>query len=101
MLEDVQTPILLTQTHLQNRLPINQEIVVNLDTDAEIIAQYPADNLPSEVTPENLAYIIYTSGSTGTPKGTEVPHRSFMGFMFGVDYNEDDTHIVSSMRTHT
>jgi len=86
MLEDVQTPILLTQTHLQNRLPINQEIVVNLDTDAEIIAQYPADNLPSEVTPENLAYIIYTSGSTGTPKGTEVPHRSFMGFMFGVDY---------------
>ncbi|OBQ12654.1 amino acid adenylation domain-containing protein [Anabaena sp. AL09] len=86
MLEDVQTSILLTQTHLQNRLPINQQTVVNLDTDAEIIAQYPADNLPSEVTPENLAYIIYTSGSTGTPKGTEVPHRSFIGFMFGVDY---------------
>ena len=90
MLEDVQTSILLTQTHLQNRLPINQEIVVNLDTDWEIIAQYPADNLPSEVTPENLAYIIYTSGSTGTPKGTEVPHRSFMGFMFGVDYIQLD-----------
>ncbi|MFM7372079.1 MAG: AMP-binding protein, partial [Sphaerospermopsis kisseleviana] len=52
----------------------------------EIIAQYSADNLPCEVTPDNLAYIIYTSGSTGTPKGTEVPHRSFIGFMFGVDY---------------
>ncbi|MDB9319491.1 non-ribosomal peptide synthetase [Nodularia spumigena] len=86
MLEDVQTPILLTQTHLQNKLPLNNQIVVNLDTDEEKIAQYPADNLPCEVTPENLAYIIYTSGSTGTPKGTEVPHRSFMGFMFGVDY---------------
>lgn len=86
MLEDVQTPILLTQTHLQNRLPLNNQIVVNLDTDWEIIAQYSADNLPCEVTPENLAYIIYTSGSTGTPKGTEVPHRSFIGFMFGVDY---------------
>jgi amino acid adenylation domain-containing protein len=86
MLEDVQTPILLTQTHLQNSLPLNQQIVVNLDTDWEIIAQYPEDNLPCEVTPENLAYIIYTSGSTGTPKGTEVPHRSFIGFMFGVDY---------------
>ncbi len=90
MLEDVQTPILLTQTHLQNnlqnRLPLNQPTVVNLDTDWEIIAQYSADNLPCEVTPENLAYIIYTSGSTGTPKGTEVPHRSFIGFMFGVDY---------------
>lgn len=86
MLEDVQTPILLTQTHLQNRLPRNQQMVVNLDTDGEIIAQYSTDNLPCEVTPENLAYIIYTSGSTGTPKGTEVPHRSFIGFMFGVDY---------------
>ncbi|MBD2131004.1 amino acid adenylation domain-containing protein [Sphaerospermopsis sp. FACHB-1094] len=86
MLEDVQTPILLTQTHLQNRLPRNQQTVVNLDTDGEIIAQYSADNLPCEVTPDNLAYIIYTSGSTGTPKGTEVPHRSFIGFMFGVDY---------------
>ncbi|MBE9057067.1 non-ribosomal peptide synthetase [Sphaerospermopsis sp. LEGE 08334] len=94
MLEDVTTPILLTQTHLQNnlqnRLPLNQQTVVNVDTDGEIIAQYPADNLPCEVTPENLAYIIYTSGSTGTPKGTEVPHRSFIGFMFGVDYIQLD-----------
>jgi amino acid adenylation domain-containing protein len=86
MLEDVQAPILLTQTNLQNRLPLNNQTVVNLDSDWETISQYQEDNLPSEVNPENLAYIIYTSGSTGTPKGTEVPHRSILGFMFGVDY---------------
>ena len=86
MMEDVQTPILLTQTHLQNRLPIHNQTVVNLDSNWEIIAQYKEDNLLSEVNPENLAYIIYTSGSTGTPKGTEVPHCSIIGFMFGVDY---------------
>lgn len=86
MLEDVQAPVLLTQTHLQNKLPINNQTVLNLDSDWEIIAQQRQDNLPSEVTPENLAYIIYTSGSTGTPKGTEVPHRSLIGVMFGVDY---------------
>ncbi len=95
MLADVQAPILLTQTHLcvdtewlvvRHRLPIQNQTVVNLDSDWDIIAQYKADNLLSEVNPENLAYIIYTSGSTGTPKGTEVPHRSFIGFMFGVDY---------------
>ncbi len=86
MLEDVQTPILLTQTNLKNTLPLNNQTVVNLDSDWEIIAQYKQDNLPSEVNPENLAYIIYTSGSTGTPKGTEVAHRSIIGFMFGVDY---------------
>ncbi|MBG1264988.1 non-ribosomal peptide synthetase [Nostoc sp. WHI] len=86
MVEDVQTSILLTQNHFQDRLPLNNQTVVNLDSDWEIIAQYKEDNLLSEVNPENLAYIIYTSGTTGTPKGTEVPHRSIIGFMFGVDY---------------
>ncbi|MBN3897944.1 MAG: amino acid adenylation domain-containing protein [Nostoc sp. NOS(2021)] len=94
MLEDVQTTILLTHNHLcdglrptvGHRLAIHNQTVVNLDSDWEIIAQHSEDNLHSEVNPENLAYIIYTSGSTGTPKGTEVPHRSIIGFMFGVDY---------------
>ncbi|QDL09669.1 non-ribosomal peptide synthetase [Brasilonema octagenarum UFV-E1] len=87
MLKDVQASILLTQTHLcEQLLPIHNQTVVNLDSDWEIIAQYKEDNLSNEVNPENLAYIIYTSGSTGTPKGTEVPHRSILGFMFGVDY---------------
>ncbi|BAZ09547.1 amino acid adenylation domain-containing protein [Calothrix sp. NIES-4071] len=86
MLEDVQAPILLTQTHLCEELTIQNQTVVNLDLDWGIIAQYKEDNLHSEVNPENLAYIICTSGSTGIPKGTEVPHRAIIGFMFGVDY---------------
>ncbi len=90
MLADVQTPILLTQTHLCDQLPIQNQTVVNLDSNWEMIAQYGEDNLLSEVNPENLAYIIYTSGSTGTPKGTEVPLRSLIGFMFGVDYIQLD-----------
>jgi surfactin family lipopeptide synthetase C len=94
MLGDVQSPILLTQSHLCDRLPIQNQTVVNLDSDWEIISQYKEDNLPSEVNPENLAYIIYTSGSTGTPKGTEVPHRSFIGFMFGVDYIHFDANLI-------
>lgn len=93
MLADAQTTILLTQSHLQATLPLDQMdlVIVNLDTDWGAScnadrAQFPTSNLPCDGTPENLAYIIYTSGSTGTPKGSEVPHRSFMGFMFGVDY---------------
>ncbi|MBN3884455.1 MAG: amino acid adenylation domain-containing protein [Nostoc sp.] len=86
MMEDVQTTILLTHNHLCDRLPVHNQIVVNLHSDWEIITQHSEDNLLSEVNPENLAYIIYTSGSTGTPKGTEVTHRSIIGFMFGVDY---------------
>ncbi|MEH2104793.1 non-ribosomal peptide synthetase [Nostoc sp.] len=86
MMEDVQTTILLTHNHLCDNLPIHNQIVVNIDSDWEIITQHKEDNLLSEVSLENLAYIIYTSGSTGTPKGTEVTHRSIIGFMFGVDY---------------
>ncbi|MGA9378561.1 MAG: condensation domain-containing protein, partial [Phormidium sp.] len=62
MMEDAQISILLTQSHLQDRLPINNQTVVKLDSDWEIIAQETQDNLLTEVNPENLAYIIYTSG---------------------------------------
>ncbi|MFB2837782.1 non-ribosomal peptide synthetase [Floridanema evergladense] len=90
MMEDAQITILLTQNHLQDRLPINDKTVIKLDSDWEIIAQQTQDNLLTEVNPENLAYIIYTSGTTGNPKGSEVPHRSFIGFMFGVNYIQLD-----------
>ncbi|MEM7727210.1 MAG: amino acid adenylation domain-containing protein, partial [Cyanobacteria bacterium P01_A01_bin.45] len=97
MIEDVQCPILITQDHLANRLPVNNnQLLINIDSQWESIAQYSLENLTSEnlasenlatkVTRNNLAYIIYTSGSTGTPKGTEVLHRNVIGFMFGVDY---------------
>lgn len=87
MLEDVKCPILLTQTHLSNQLPVDDiKQVINIESEWENISQYSSDNLLTQVTPDNLAYIIYTSGSTGTPKGTEIPHRSLIGFMFGVDY---------------
>jgi surfactin family lipopeptide synthetase C len=87
MLEDVKCPILLTQTHLSNQLPVDDiKQVINIESEWEKISQYSSENLLTQITPDNLAYIIYTSGSTGTPKGTEIPHRSFIGFMFGVDY---------------
>ncbi|WP_407883238.1 condensation domain-containing protein, partial [Scytonema sp. NUACC26] len=57
MLGDVHASILLTQTHLRDRLPIQNQTVVNLDSDWEIISQYKENNLPSEVNPENLAYM--------------------------------------------
>ncbi|AVH66608.1 non-ribosomal peptide synthetase [Nostoc sp. 'Peltigera membranacea cyanobiont' N6] len=94
MVEDLQAPILITQTHLQHLLPLNNQIVVNLDADWEMISQYKEDNLLSDVNPENLALISYTSGTTGTPKGTEVPHRSIVGFMFGVDYVHFDANQI-------
>ncbi|HIP97643.1 MAG TPA: amino acid adenylation domain-containing protein, partial [Anaerolineae bacterium] len=88
MLEDARVPILLTQSHLLERLEVKRKTqdvkrstqyairdTLCLDADWETIAQESAENPTSGVTAENLAYVIYTSGSTGTPKGVAMRHR--------------------------
>ncbi len=84
MLEDTQTPVLLTQKRLMSLLPEHGAKVVCLDADWKANAYGTAspnaleseENPVSGVTPDNLAYVIYTSGSTGKPKGALVEHRS-------------------------
>lgn len=49
--------------------------VIVIDHLADEIATEPADNLPSVIQPENLAYVMYTSGTTGQPKGIMIEHR--------------------------
>ena len=52
--------------------------VINLDNDWESIEKQSCENLPSQTTLENLAYIIYTSGSTGKPKGVQILHSALV-----------------------
>ena len=74
MLDDVEAPILLTQSHLSQVLPAHAAHVVKLDTDLPGIAAQPV--VPSSgATLDNLLYVLYTSGSTGKPKGVAMPHR--------------------------
>ncbi len=77
MLEDSQVPVLLTQTHLIERLPLSTATtVVGLDREWATIAAYSGSNPQHRIRcPENLAYVIYTSGSTGRPKGAMNTHR--------------------------
>ena len=81
MIEDAQTPVLLTQSDLADRLPHSQAQVICLDRDWPFIAGEPEDNPVSGVTPDNLAYVIYTSGSTGKPKGTLILHRGLVNYL--------------------
>ncbi|MEH2317911.1 non-ribosomal peptide synthetase [Nostoc sp.] len=78
ILENTQTPVLLTQQPLLEKLPAHQAQVICLDADWEIIARQNQENLIQQLTPNNLAYIIYTSGSTGEPKGVQVTHRNLV-----------------------
>jgi amino acid adenylation domain-containing protein len=50
--------------------------IVDLQADAAMWADQPAEDLPRLSEPHHLAYIIYTSGSTGAPKGVMVEHRN-------------------------
>jgi len=86
MVEDAQVSVLLTQPHLENRLPAHQATVLAIDVrlvePAELAASIPCE---SGVRADNLSYVIYTSGSTGKPKGVMVCHRNVVNFFAGMD----------------
>ncbi len=75
MLEDSQTALLLTQSHLVARFDTYKSKIIALDTDTSSQAN-SHENLPDIAEPNHLAYIIYTSGSTGKPKGVMIPHAN-------------------------
>src|SRR5688500_12113191 len=74
MLEDANTPVLLTQKQLLAHLPAHQRAVC-LDDDT-IFSRHSKANPASGAQSHHLAYVIYTSGSTGRPKGVLVSHSN-------------------------
>jgi surfactin family lipopeptide synthetase A len=76
-LADSGAAVILTQPHLATALPSTSAVMVSIDAAWEQIAHanYSAADLPTQTTPQNLAYIIYTSGSTGNPKGVMIQHQ--------------------------
>ena len=58
--------------------------VLFLDEEEAGLAELPATNPTSHVTPDGLAYLIYTSGSTGRPKAVMGEHRQVVNYVRGV-----------------
>ncbi|MBE8987319.1 amino acid adenylation domain-containing protein [Nostoc sp. LEGE 12450] len=82
ILEDTQTPVLLTQEKLLKNLPPHQAQVVCLDSNWQGNIQNSQENPVNETTDHNLIYVIYTSGSTGKPKGVMIPHRGIRNQLY-------------------
>lgn len=80
LLADALVPVLLTQSHLRDRLPAVSTHVIALDEEPRLSMQSTANPCPL-ATPDHLAYIIYTSGSTGTPKGVQITHKSLLNLV--------------------
>ena len=82
MIEDADLAVVLTQSHVQDGLPVSKAKVVSLDLQWPLVAQEKSDAVPSEVKADNLAYVIYTSGSTGKPKGAMNQHDAICNRLF-------------------
>ena len=77
LLEDLKSPLLLTQQKFVSRLPADQAVFV-LDAGWAELSAEPENN-PTRLTgPTNAVYVIYTSGSTGKPKGVINVHRGIV-----------------------
>ena len=83
--------------HSEKSLPLAPSGVVTvlLDEVEEATRKFSSENLPTRVSPANLAYIIFTSGSTGLPKGSLLTHfnavRLFQATQELFDFNEHDS----------
>ncbi|MFT6099126.1 MAG: amino acid adenylation domain-containing protein [Arenicella sp.] len=88
MLNDSAIDLLLSQSHLVERLPFIPSGMVLLEDD-QVWSSYSSEN-PSKnelgVRSSNLAYCIYTSGSSGQPKGVLVEHGNVVSLVCNVDY---------------
>ncbi|HEX5760993.1 MAG TPA: amino acid adenylation domain-containing protein, partial [Thermoanaerobaculia bacterium] len=87
MLEDSQggagPPVLLTQQHLLERLPLaplrarGAEVLL-LEAARNEVEIEPDDDPEAWIDGDHAAYMIYTSGSTGRPKGVVNTHRAIV-----------------------
>ncbi|GAB3466558.1 non-ribosomal peptide synthetase [Azotobacter salinestris] len=80
MVEDSGIGLLLTQSHLGERIPDSQMLSV-LALDTLDFAGEPEHDPQVALHGDSLVYVIYTSGSTGRPKGAANRHRSLYSCM--------------------
>ncbi|MGW4209321.1 amino acid adenylation domain-containing protein [Lentzea sp. NPDC004789] len=79
VLADTEVPVVLTQRHLADRLPVGTGVAtLCLDREGQWPDGGPVPPGGPGAGPDNVAYVIYTSGSTGRPKGVVITHGGLL-----------------------
>lgn len=81
MLEEMQPPVLLTQSTIEKQLPRFAGTIIRLDKEWEEISRQSAANHLVDATKDNLICAIYSSGSTGKPKAVGIRHSSVVALL--------------------
>ena len=85
ILEDAQSPWVITQKEIAENLPPVNSKILYVEDRKRTESTKPQLELEEESSPYNqgnsLAYVIYTSGSTGRPKGVAIEHHSLTNFL--------------------
>lgn len=81
MLRDSGVKVLLTRSHLRDRLPSHDAETVCLDSEWDAIGLENETHPAVAIDATHAAYVIYTSGSTGKPKGVLVSHGALSNYV--------------------
>lgn len=102
LLNDSGAQVVITHENLIEKLPPYEGVVLALDRDRALLADF--DEAPREIvaTPDDPAYVIYTSGSTGKPKGVVVSHMAVVNHVtafvriYGIAISDRILHFAST-----
>ncbi|NOK22422.1 amino acid adenylation domain-containing protein, partial [Corallococcus carmarthensis] len=81
LVEEVAAPVVVTASRHAEAFTSLAAHVVQLDTDAQLLAAQPREAPIHGATARSLAYVLFTSGSTGRPKGVAVEHAQLFQYV--------------------
>ena len=81
ILDDANIFLLLSQSHLLDKLPRHKGPRLCLDSDWDVIAKERKANPARRASTRNLAYVIYTTAATGFLKGVRISHRGLVNYL--------------------
>ncbi len=80
ILEDTNTSLVLSQSHLKDKLKKISSIAL-IEVDKDEYKKQDNSKIDFISSPRDLAYVIYTSGTTGKPKGVMVEHDGIVNLV--------------------
>ncbi len=96
MMEISKLPLLITSSHLKDRLPSGHCRMLVLDELKESTGNRQQQNPEVDIRSGDLAYVLFTSGSTGLPKGVAMTHGPLFNL---INWQQAETNLGTAAKT--